>query len=340
MISRRGFLSATTLAAALACTAALPGCGSQPAAEGGSDGSAANAEPVTVRVGSLTGPTTIGLVDFMARADAGETANTYEFTVTGAADEIVPSLVKGDLDVALVPANVAANVYAKTDGGVSVIDINTLGVLYVVTGDDSVATFEDLAGKTVYMTGKGQTPEYVMGYLLDRAGIADQVTVEYKSEAAEVVSALAADPTATAVLPQPYATAAQAKVEGLSAVVDLNDVWDNYAGDGSRLVTGVTVVRDDFLAEHPEAVREFLDGQAASVDSVNADPESAAALVVERGIIESEQVAAKAIPECSLVCIQGAEMQDALSGYLQVLHDADPASVGGALPGEDFYWLG
>lgn len=336
---RRTFLAAAG-ATALAGAATLLGCGGQGQPGSQAEGGEASAEPTTVRVGSLTGPTTIGLVEFMDKADKGETDNDYEFTVTGAADEIVPSLVKGDLDVALVPANVAANLYAKTEGGVSVIDINTLGVLYVVTGDDSVATFEDLAGRTVYMTGKGQTPEYVMAFLLGKAGIADKVTLEYKSEATEVVSALAADPTATAVLPQPYATAAQAKVEGLAAVVDLNDVWDNYAGDGSRLVTGVTVVRDEFLSEHPEAVGEFLDGQSASVDAVNADPESAAKLVVERGIIDNEQVAARAIPECSLVCLTGAEMQDALSGYLQVLFDADPTSVGGAVPGEDFYWLG
>ena len=210
----------------------------------------------------------------------------------------------------------------------------------MVTGDDSIKTFDDLAGKTIYMTGRGQTPEYVMNFLLDQAGIKDQVTIEYKSEATEVVSALAADPNATAVLPQPYATVAQSRVEGLQAVIDLNDVWDNYAGDGSRLVTGVTVVRNEFLEEHPEAVQEFLDGQATSVETVNGDPEAASELVVKRGIIDNAGVAAKAIPECSLVCITGAEMQDALSGYLQVLYDADPTSVGGALPGDDFYWLG
>lgn len=336
---RRRFLSVTAIVCALSCVLALFGCSGQTPSEDSSSQAAA-AEPVTVRVGSLSGPTTIGMVSFMDKADAGETNNTYEFTVSGAADEIVPSLIKGDLDIALVPANVAATVYNKTDGGVSVIDINTLGVLYVVTGDDSIKTFDDLAGKTIYMTGRGQTPEYVMNFLLDQAGIKDQVTIEYKSEAAEVVSALAADPNATAVLPQPYATVAQSRVEGLQAVIDLNDVWDNYAGDGSRLVTGVTVVRNEFLEEHPEAVQEFLDGQAASVDTVNGDPTAAADLVVKRGIIDNAQVAAKAIPECSLVCLTGTEMQDALSGYLQVLYDADPTSVGGTLPGDDFYWLG
>ena len=337
---RRRFLSLTALICALSCVLALFGCGGQTTTTEDSSEQTAAVEPVTVRVGSLSGPTTIGMVSFMDKADAGETTNTYEFTVSGAADEIVPSLIKGDLDIALVPANVASTVYNKTEGGVTVIDINTLGVLYVVTGDDSIKTFDDLAGKTIYMTGRGQTPEYVMNFLLDQAGIKDQVTIEYKSEATEVVSALAADPNATAVLPQPYATVAQSRVEGLQAVIDLNDVWDNYAGDGSRLVTGVTVVRNEFLEEHPEAVQEFLDGQATSVETVNGDPEAASELVVKRGIIDNAGVAAKAIPECSLVCITGAEMQDALSGYLQVLYDADPTSVGGALPGDDFYWLG
>lgn len=339
-MKRRRFLSITALICALSCVLALFGCSGQTNSTEDTSTQSASADPVTVRVGSLSGPTTIGMVSFMEKADAHETNNTYEFTVSGAADEIVPSLINGDLDIALVPANVAATVYNKTDGGVSVIDINTLGVLYVVTADDSIKTFDDLAGKTIYMTGRGQTPEYVMNFLLSKADIKDQVTIEYKSEATEVVSALAADPNVIAVLPQPHATVAQSRVKDLQAVIDLNDVWDTYAGDGGRLVTGVTVVRNDFLKDHPEAVQEFLDGQSESVKTVNSDPSVAAELVVKRGIIDNADVAAEAIPGCSLVCITGSEMQDALSGYLKVLYDADPTSVGGALPGDDFYWLG
>ena len=297
-------------------------------------------EPVEVHVASLKGPTSIGLASFMGTIDTLELNNTYTFNIATAADEILPAVIKGEVDIALIPANAAAVLYNKTEGGISVIDINTLGVLNVVTGDESIQQFADLAGKTVYMTGKGATPEYAMNFLLNKAGIADQVTLEFKSEPTEVVQALSADATAVGVLPQPFATAACVKNEALKAVIDLTDVWADSVDDGSQLLTGVTVVRNEFLAEHPEAVAEFIAQQAASVDAANADPAAVAPLVVSAGIIDAEPVAAKAIPSCHLVCITGTEMQSALSGYLQTLFDSDPASVGGMLPADDFYFLG
>ena len=296
-------------------------------------------EPVEVRVASLKGPTSIGLASFIANVDNLGLNNTYTFTIATAADEILPSVIKGETDIALIPANAAAVLYNKTEGGISVIDINTLGVLNVVTGDESIQQFSDLAGKTIYMTGKGATPEYAMNFLLDKAGITD-VTLEFKSEPTEVVQALSADATAVGVLPQPFATAACVKNDALKAVIDLTDVWAASVDDGSQFLTGVTVVRNEFLAEHPEAVAEFIAQQAASVDAANADPAGVAPLVVSAGIIDAEPVAAKAIPSCHLVCITGTEMQSALSGYLQTLFNSDPASVGGALPADDFYFLG
>lgn len=298
------------------------------------------AEPVEVRVASLKGPTSIGLASFMAGAETLELNNTYSFTISTAADEILPAMIQGEADIALIPANVASVLYNKTEGGVSVIDINTLGVLNVVTGDESIKAFGDLAGKTVYMTGKGATPEYTMNFLLEQAGIADQVTLEFKSEPTEVVQSISADPAAVGVLPQPFATAACVKNDALKAVIDLTDVWNATVSDGSQLLTGVTVVRNEFLAEHPEAVKEFMEQQAASVDAANADPAAVAPHVVQAGIIDAEPVAAKAIPNCHLVCVTGNDMKVSLSGYLQVLFESDPAAVGGALPADDFYYLG
>lgn len=345
-IGRRAFAAAAGLGI-MSAASALAGCaGSSP--DGSSAGSAAPAgssgeapaEGIEVRVASLKGPTSIGLVSFMDLAATGEGAyvNTYDFQIMAAADEILPSVIKGDIDIALIPANAASVLYSKTEQGVTCLDINTLGVLSVVTGDASVASFPDLAGRTVYLTGKGTTPEYTMNYLLDAAGIADSVTLEFKSEATEVVSVLAADPSAVGVLPQPFVTAALAKNEALTAPVDLNDIWAEYAAEGSQMVTGVTIARREFADAHPEAIAEFVIAQAASVATVNDDPAAAAPLVVEAGIIEAEAVAAKAIPSCHLVCMTGEEMTEALSGYLDVLYDADPSSIGGALPDTDFYY--
>ena len=347
-MGRRTFLAAagmgvTGAVAALAgCSDSTAGAGSTSAGSSASAAGSAEEEPVEsveVRVASLSGPTSIGLVSFMELAkDAERYDNTYTFNIYKAADEILPQVIKGDIDIALIPANAASVLYNKTEQGIACIDINTLGVLSVVTGDASVASFEDLAGRTVYLTGKGTTPEYTMNYLLNAAGIADSVTLEFKSEATEVVSTLAADASAVGVLPQPFVTAALAKNDALIAPVDLTDVWAQYADEGSQMVTGVTVVRREFAEAHEQAVVEFLTAQAASVATVNDDPAAAAPLVVEAGIIESEAVAETAIPNCHLVCLTGEEMKDALSGYLEVLHAASPEAVGGTMPEDNFYF--
>ena len=338
-VSRRGFVTGS-LTALLGL--GLVGCGStQPSAS--SDSSAttqAAAEPVTVRVASLKGPTSIGLVQLMSEAKAGNTTNSYEFTMSAAPDEVTPKVISGDVDIALVPSNVASVLYNKTEGKVQVIDINTLGVLNVVTGDAAVREFDDLAGKTVYLTGKGATPEYSMNYLLAQAGIAEKVTLEFKSEPTEIVSVLSQDATAVGVLPEPFKTAALAKNPSLASPIDLTDVWDDLAGEtGSKLITGVTVVRREFAEQNPAAVFEFLGAHAASVEAVNADPAGWAQDVVDAGIVDSAAVAEKAIPGCHLVATQGEDMQTALSGYLEVIATADASSVGGQLPGEDFYYV-
>lgn len=344
---------AALFAVALAALFALAGCAAQQASSASASGSAsaassssgsaaAQADPVTVRVASLKGPTSIGIASFIDQAGNGKTHNGFEFTISGTADEVLPNLIQGNVDIALIPANAAATVYNKTNGGITVIDVNTLGVLYVVSGDEAISSVKDLAGKTVYMTGAGTTPEYVMNYLLKEAGIASDVTLEFKSEASEVAAVLDADPSAIGVLPEPYVTSVTLKTEGLAPRVSLTEEWNALQADasGSQLVTGVTVVRNDFLAENPAAVADFLERQAASVELVNADPETAGELVVKAGIMDNAKAAAQAIPRCNLVCLTGDEMKAALSGYLGVLFEQDPTSVGGALPGDDFYFAG
>lgn len=291
----------------------------------------------SLKIGALKGPTAIGLMDMMDRFGGENTDSGYEFTIAVQADELLAKMVKGELDIALVPANAAAAFYQKTEGKVAVIGINTLGVLYLVTGAENVQDMEDLSGKTIYLTGKGTTPEYVLKHLLAENGLTDKCSLEYKSEASEVAALLAENPDAVGLLPQPFATAACMQNEKLKAILDMNEEWDKIHDKTSRMVTGVTLVRKEVLESRPEDVKDFLEEQAKSVDCIAADTERIALLTVNAGIVAKEQIALKAIPKCNIVCITGEEMKEALSGYLQVLYDADPASVGGKLPEEDFY---
>ena len=293
----------------------------------------------TIRVGSLSGPTTMGIVNLWDASDNGESVGTYEFQIGSEASEIGALLTTEDIDIALIPANLAANLYNKTEGGVTVIDINTLGVLYCVTGDETITSIEDLAGRTVMSTGQGATPEYVLSYLLDAYSVED-VTVEFYSESTEIAAYLQEDPTGIAILPQPFVTSATAQNDALAVVFSLTEAWDAVVEDGSMLVTGATVVRTEFLEEHPDAVAVFLEEHAASAAAAADDVEGTAELVVEYGVLSNASIAAKALPECNIVCITGDEMVDALTGYLGVLYEQDASSIGGAMPEEDFYYTG
>lgn len=296
-------------------------------------------EAATVNIGSLKGPTSMGLMKMMDDATKGEYIDTYNFEMAVTADEILPKVVSGQIDIALVPANVASVLYNKTEGEVTVIDINTLGVLYAVSGDDSITSVSDLKGRDVYVTNKGTTPDYVFQYLLKANGLTtEDVNIEYKSEAAEVTALLSQKPDSIGILPQPFATASCIKDTNLKEVLDLTAEWDNLqTEDGSRLVTGVTIVRNEFLLEHPDAVERFLEAHKASAEYTQTNPDETASLAVASGIIEKEPVAVKAIPKCNIVYIDGVEMKNALEGYLKVLYEFSPESVGGKLPGEDFY---
>ena len=293
---------------------------------------------------ALKGPTAMGMVQLMDSAEAGAVnGNSYTFTIAASADEVTPKLVQGNADIAAVPANLASVLYNNTEGQVQVLAINTLGVLYIVENGDSIQSVSDLAGKTIYASGKGSTPEYALNYILSENGIDPEsdVTIEWKSEHSECVAALASDEDGIAMLPQPFVTTAQAQNENLRIALDLTKEWDALQADAeepSALITGVVVVRTAFAAEHPEAVSAFLDSYQESVDYVNANTAEAAALIEKYDIVTAA-VAEKALPYCNITFIEGEEMKEKLSGYLSVLAEQNPTSVGGSLPADDFYYI-
>ena len=292
-----------------------------------------------VRVTALKGPTAMGMAALMNEAESGAVnGNDYAFTIASAVDEVSPKLVKGETDIAAVPANLAAVLYNNTKGQVEVLAVNTLGVLYVVEKGNTVHSFADLKGRTILSTGKGTTPEYVLRYLLTANGIDPDkdVDIQYYSEATEVTAQMATAQDAIAVLPQPYVTAAGLKDDTLRVALDLTAEWDKVAD--TQLITGVTVVRKAYAEEHPDVVAAFLADYAQSVNAANTDLDGTAALCEEQGVVAKAAIAKKALPNCNIVCLTGEELKADVSGYLQVLYDADPAAVGGTLPGEDFYW--
>ena len=297
-------------------------------------------EKAAIRLGGLKGPTSMGMVKLLDDAENGLTKNTYEFTMAGSADELTPKILKGELDILAVPANLGAILSKNSGGAVQLLAVNTLGVIYVVEkGGETVQTLEDLRGKTVYATGKGSTPEYALTYLLSQHGldINADVTVEWKSEPTEVVAQMATEESSVAMLPQPFVTVAAGQLENLRVALDLTKEWEAL-DNGSQFVTAGLIIRREFAEANPDAVKTFLEEYAASTAYANEAPAEAAQLIEKYGIVKAA-VAEKAIPYCNIVCIAGEDMKQMVSGYFEVLFAQNPKAVGGELPGDDFYLI-
>ena len=296
--------------------------------------------PAEVNLYVLSGPTGIGAMNLWAAADAGETQNTYHITMPGANDEVVAAISNGDADIAAVATNLAATLYNKTNGGVTVLAVNTLGVLSLLGSGQEIASIADLAGKTIYAPGQGANPEYILRYVLTGNGLDPDkdVTIRFVGEGSELLTVWQTDPEAVIMAPQPVVTSILMQNENARTLFNMTDEWDKVSGGDSTLMMGCVIVRNAFLQENPGAVELFLQEYAASIEKAQSDVEGTAALCEQYGLIPKAVLAQKAIPSCGLTFVTGAEMKSALSGYLQVMFDADPKSVGGAMPGDDFYY--
>lgn len=295
-------------------------------------------EEAPMRVYTLAGPTGIGMAGIM---EGNEGA--YEFTLCSAANDIVAAIASGSADVAACPTNLAATLYQKTSGAVQLLALNTLGVLHVVTADESIQSVQDLAGRTVYATGQGSVPEYALSYILEQNGLTGSVTVEYVAEHSELATMLAAGRAQIGVLPEPHVTSALMQNDSLRAALDVTALFEDAARvDGKEdmvLSMGCVIVRRAYAQEHPEALAQFMADYAASVEMVNADVSGAAQLVQKHGILPKAAVAERAIPNCHIVFITGEAMRAQIEPLYQLLYDANPASVGGAMPDDAFYYV-
>lgn len=299
------------------------------------------AEKVDINLAALSGPTALGMLDLLEKNDNGEAANNYNVTIASAPDEVTGKIISGELDIAAVPTNVAATLYNKTEGQVQIAALNTMGVLYILETGDTIHSVADLAGKTIYSTGQGSTPEYALNLVLEKNGLTPgtDVQVVYKADNTEIAPLLASGEAEVALLPQPFVTSVLAQNQNVRVALDMTEEWDKAVNGESGLTMGCVVVRKDFAEQNREALDRFLDEYKQSVETVTSEEGLAhAAELAEKYNIVKAAVAEKAIPECNIVFVEGDEMQKIAGGFLQVLFDANPQAVGGQLPNDDFYY--
>ena len=297
-------------------------------------------ETATVRLGGMTGPTSIGMAKLLEDNAEGKTANSYEFTLATAGDEIKTKLLQDELDIAAIPANLASALYNATGGKIKLLAINTLGVVSILEKGNAINALSDLAGKKVYApaTAKGAIPELVFNYLLAENGVTG-VTVEW-IEATQLAAKLKTEAGAVVLSPEPNASAILTNVEGSRRAIDLNEAWGALQ-NGAEYVTGVVVARTAFIEENPEAVEAFLKEYGDSVSYVNAQNAAAvAALVKKHEILTTpEKVIEKAIPACNIKFIDGEDMKTAMSGFIDCVFEGNPKAFGGKKPDDAFYYI-
>lgn len=285
-----------------------------------------------IRIAALKGPTGMGMVKL---ADKQNYPN-YTVSIEASPDALNPRIISGEVDVAAVPVNLASVLYNKLDGDISVLAVSTLGVLYVVEAGSEVNSVADLAGKTVYATGQGATPEYILNYLLDKNGVAGSVEVNYVGEHAALATMLADGSAEIGMLPEPNVTSTLAGNDNLRIALNLTEEWNKVCS--TELVQGVVIARKSFVNEHPEAIEQFLREYERSSAFVNENIDEAAKLIVDAGILGNVEIAKKAIPNCNISFSKGEAMHKAVEGMLTVLFEANPKSIGGKLPDKDFYY--
>lgn len=291
-------------------------------------------DETVINIAALKGPTGMGIAPLTDKTAYPH----YNISIESAPDVVTSAFIAGDIDVAAVPINVASVLYNKLEGDVVMLGVTTLGVLYVLEAGDTVQTISDLSGKTLYATGQGSTPEYIINYLLEQNGLTDSVSIEYTAEHSELASLLASGEVTLGMLPEPNVTATLAKNSSLRVALDLTEEWDKVCD--TQLVQGCLIARESFVTEHKDAINTLISDYEAATKLVNTKHDVAAQLIVDNGILADVTLASNAISRCNIVFLASSEMKTAAAGMFEVLFASNPKSIGGALPADDLYYMG
>ncbi len=295
----------------------------------------------TINIAALKGPTGMGISKLADDAKKGETKNKYNITLVSAPEEIVSMVSSGKVDMAMCPINLASTLYNKTNKNVNLLALNTLGVLYILENGNTINSIKDLKGKTIYATGQGATPEYILKYLLEKNGleVGKDVKIEFKSEHSELATLAVTGDVEICMLPEPNVSVVTAQNKNARVAIDLTKEWEKVNGEENSLAQGCIIVNKDFLKDNKNAVKAFMEEYENSVKFVNNNKSNAAKLIVEQGILPNEAIAEKAIPTCNIVFIKGEDMKRVAKLNFQTLFDINPQSIGKAMPDDEFYYV-
>ena len=296
-------------------------------------------EPTNISIAAMRGPTALGLLDLMG--DQDRNFNNYEFHILGSPDEVPPLLIRGEVDIAVVPANLAAVLYNRMEGEVQAFAVVTLGVLHVVDTTGEIHSIADLEGRTIHVSGQGATPEFALAYVLEQNGLTPgvDVNIEFHVEHTEIAALLEAGEAQVALLPEPFVSTVLARVDGLQIALDLTEEWNRVQPEYG-LVMSVAIARREFIENNHEAIMlTFMQEYEDSIQFVTNNTSLAAQLAVDFDIIPNIAIAETALPRTNIVFMKYFEMKQNLLGFYQVLYNANPESIGGTMPDSAFFFI-
>lgn len=303
-------------------------------------GNKQDGEPGKANIAVLNGTTGFGIAKLMSDAKDGKTDMEYTITVETDASIIQSALINGDVDIAALPTNAAAALYNKTKGGVKIVAVNTLGVLYLMTNGVEIDSIEDLKGKTVY--APAQNPAFIFEAICRANGLepGKDITIDTGyAQPADLRAALVSGQVGIAVLPEPMVTIAKSANQNLAVSLDLTAEWEKVYGENS-LMQGCIVVRTEWAEAHPDELAQFLKDYEASVNFTVSSPKEASELIVENGIFAGKApVAENAIPKCNIVYMDSDDnIEECLNKFFSALYAVNPKAVGGKIPDSGIYY--
>ena len=286
-------------------------------------------ERTKINIGVMSGPTGMGMAKLMN--DAGSDSELYSFEIYSSPNDAVADLAAGTLDMLCLPTNTAANLANKQDDYISVIAINTLGSLYLLTDENTeVNSMADLEGKTIYASVPSSTTGPIINYLLEQYDV--NATVEFEADHDALVAKVATGEASIVVLPEPKVTAATIKNPSYSIDLNLSEEWSNVTD--TPLTMGCIVVRNDFLNENKSTVDAFLADYKASIEYIDnkSNLDSSAQMIFDAGILPQLPIAKKSLANLfgSIAYLDGADMKAALCGFYE--------AIGLTSPTDEFYY--
>jgi NitT/TauT family transport system substrate-binding protein len=295
------------------------------------------ADQVIVDMAVMQGPSGFGTIGLNRNEGRLDDQTRIDLSVYPSPNEVIARLANGELDIAALPTNVAANLYAK---GVPVKTAAVVGegMLLFLTTDKTITELSDLQNRKISIPGSGSTPDQMTKILVSALGFdyESDVQLDYSiASPAQLAQMMIAGKLDLAVLPEPFVTMVLNANDQTVPLLDVQILWSALTGTGNYPMT-VIVVSDGFIAEHSDRLPLVMGAIKDSVEWVNANPGDAGVMIEEAGIMKAA-MATPAIPRCNLVFRTATEGYDAMDTYLKVLHGFDYASVGGSVPDESFY---